>query len=69
MVIGGEQLILESTKDKYQQTNLLNRMCFIKCPTLKTTCYQKIGTLNGHQECMHSLSMTGWGDLLASGGM
>ena len=69
MAIGGEQLILENIKDKYQQTNLLNRMCFIKRPTLKTTRYQQIGTLNGHEECVHSLSMTGQGDLLASGGM
>ena len=68
VAIGGEQLILENIKDKYQQTNLLNRM-FIKHPTLKTTRYQQIGTLNGHEECMHSLSMTGRGDLLASGGM
>ena len=31
--------------------------------------YQRIGTLNGHEECVHSLPMTGQGDLLASGGM
>ena len=69
MAIGGGQLILENIKDKYQQMNLFNRMCFIKHPTLKTTHYQRIGTLNGHEECVHSLPMTGRGDLLESGGM
>ena len=44
-------------------------MCFTGRPQVKTIRYQCIGTLNGHEECVHSLSLTERGDLLASGGM
>ena len=44
-------------------------MCFTERETPKATRYLHIRTLNGHEECVHALSLTERGDVLASGGM